>query len=400
MRRSARRSSSIVRTPSRHAAFSSSPTPSSTRPARAIISISWSVLRLIMLRYHTSPPAVDGPQDPRPDLVDVAGAVHVAHDVLPPVVREHRQRLLQVDADPLARRLRTVVLPHHELGAVHIAQVVVLGRVQLRVVRAPALGARQPPRHPADQHLRRHLDEDHVVHPPIHRLQHLVQRGGLGHRAREAVEEDAALGVGLVEAALDHLQRRVVRHQVAALQILVHLLAQRGLRLDLGAEQVPRRDLRDAEVLRQERGLRTLAAPGRAEQGHVQRRRTCDSLSPLRRGRRSVPRPPHYRMNPRYCRITSCVSSCFMVSSATPTTISRAVPPRYIWFCGICVTRAAPSGSTTVIRPRKIAPANVTRFITVARYSAVGRPGLMPGMKLEYRRKLSATSFTSNVTAV
>ena len=40
----------------------------------------------------------------------------------------------------------------------------------------------------------------------------------------------------------------------------------------------------------------------------------------------------------------SWVSSCFMVSRATPTTISSAVPPRYIWFCGMFVNLAAPRG--------------------------------------------------------
>src|SRR5215472_17864252 len=110
MRRSARRSSSIVRTPWRHAPLSSSTTAASTRPARAIISISWSVLRLIM--SFPSPAVCDGPQDPLPDLVDGAGAVHVGDHVLLPVVRQDRQRLLQVHADPPARRLGAVVLAH------------------------------------------------------------------------------------------------------------------------------------------------------------------------------------------------------------------------------------------------------------------------------------------------
>src|SRR5215472_7958156 len=102
MRRSARRSSSIVLTPTRQAPLSSSTTPSSTRPARATISISWSVLRLIMSAPSL---AVDGPQDPRPDLVDRARAVDVGDHVLLTVVRQHWQRLLQVHADPPPRGL-------------------------------------------------------------------------------------------------------------------------------------------------------------------------------------------------------------------------------------------------------------------------------------------------------
>jgi hypothetical protein len=98
--------------------------------------------------------------------------------------------------------------------------------------------------------------------------------------------------------------------------------------------------------------------------------------------------------------MTSCVCSCFMVSSATPTTIRIAVPPRYICWCGMPEIFAVPMGRITVMKPRKHAPTNVTRFITACRYSAVGRPGRMPGMKLEYLFRLSATSFTSNVIAV
>src|SRR5215472_576740 len=368
MRRSARRSSSIVRTPTRQAALSSSTTDASTRPARAIISISWSVLRLIM--SFPSPATRDGPQDPLPDLVDAARAVHVGDHVLLAIVREHRERLLQVHADAPARGLRPVVLAHDQLGAVDVAQRVAVRRSELGMVRSPAVRTGQTAGHPAHQHLGRDLDEDHAVHAPAHRRQHVVQLRRLRHGAREAVEQHAAPRVRLLQAAPHQLQRDVVRHKVAVVQEALRLPSQRGVRLDLGPKEVAGRDLRDAEVLRQEARLGALAAPRGTEQGQVQWVRACDS------------RPP-YLMNPRYWRMISCVSSCFMVSSATPTTMSSAVPPRYIWFCGMLVTRAAPSGSTTVMRPRKIAPANVTRFMTAARYSAVGLPGLMPGMKLE-----------------
>src|SRR5690348_14328138 len=102
----------MVRTPSPHALRSPSTTSASTRPARAIISISWSVLRLIM---PTATPAGDGPEEPGPDLFDAARAVHVADDMLLPVVRQDRQGLLEVHGDSPPRRLGTVVLAHHEL---------------------------------------------------------------------------------------------------------------------------------------------------------------------------------------------------------------------------------------------------------------------------------------------
>src|SRR5215472_11331825 len=129
MRRSARRSSSIVRTPTRQAPLSSSTTDASTRPARAIISISWSVLRLIM--SFPSPATRDGPQDPLPDLVDAARAVDVGDHALLAVVRKHRERLLQVHTDAPARGLRPVVLSHDQLGPVDVAERVVLRRSSL-----------------------------------------------------------------------------------------------------------------------------------------------------------------------------------------------------------------------------------------------------------------------------
>ena len=72
----------------------------------------------------------------------------------------------------------------------------------------------------------------------------------------------------------------------------------------------------------------------------------------------------HYRMKPRYRRITSCVCSCFMVSRATPTTIRIAVPARYICWCGMPEILAVAMGRITLMKPRKQAPAKVTRFIT------------------------------------
>src|SRR5262249_23493736 len=99
-----------------------------------------------------------------------------------------------------------------------------------------------------------------------------------------------------------------VRYQLAAIYVLLHLAAEIGAPLDLGSEQVTGRNLWNAQVLNEEARLCAFSAARWPEQGQVQ------------------------RMNPRYWRMTSWVSSCFIVSSATPTTMSRAVPPRYIWF--------------------------------------------------------------------
>src|SRR3989475_5579580 len=101
--------------------------------------------------------------------------------------------------------------------------------------------------------------------------------------------------------------------------------------------------MRDAKARSQHVRLGALAAPGRAVQQQV------------------------HLMKPRYCRITSCVCSCFIVSSATPTTIRIAVPPRYIDWCGMPEMEEVAIGRMTVMKPRKHAPAKVTRFMTEAR---------------------------------
>ena len=57
------------------------------------------------------------------------------------------------------------------------------------------------------------------------------------------------------------------------------------------------------------------------------------------------------------------------------------------------------SGSTA-ISARKIAPGSVMRDSTRSMYSAVLRPGRMPGTKPPYFRMFSARSFGFSTTAV
>ena len=83
-----------------------------------------------------------------------------------------------------------------------------------------------------------------------------------------------------------------------------HLLAEIRSRGDLVAEHLSRAHMGQGEALGDDRCLCALAAAGWSEEDGDQ------------------------RMKPLYWRMNSCVSICFMVSSATPTTMSIAVPPR------------------------------------------------------------------------
>ena len=47
----------------------------------------------------------------------------------------------------------------------------------------------------------------------------LVQRGGLRHGAREAVEQEAVGGVGLGQPVADHVDGDLVRHELAGVHV-------------------------------------------------------------------------------------------------------------------------------------------------------------------------------------
>ena len=70
--------------------------------------------------------------------------------------------------------------------------------------------------------------------------------------------------------------------------------------------------------------------------------------------------------------------------------ISRLTPLNGNWLA----TPSAPSATSgnSAITPRYTEPGAVSLLSTYWRYSAVGRPGLMPGMNPPYFFMLSATS--------
>ena len=88
---------------------------------------------------------------------------------------------------------------------------------------------------------------------------------GLAEGAREAVEHVARLAVVLLQAVLDQADDDVVGHEAAGIHDLLGLEAQRGARLHRGAQHVAGRDLRNAELLLDEVGLRTLAGARRSQ---------------------------------------------------------------------------------------------------------------------------------------
>ena len=104
------------------------------------------------------------------------------------------------------------------------------------------------------------LEQQHVLEATAHGRQHAVERLGLHHGAGEAVEQEARLAVGPAQPLVDHAVDQLVGHQLAGVGVRLELLAQGAALADGGADDVTRRDLRDAELLDDGLGLRALAS--------------------------------------------------------------------------------------------------------------------------------------------
>jgi hypothetical protein len=91
-------------------------------------------------------------------------------------------------------------------------------------------------------------------------------RSCLRHGAREAVEDEAALGVGLVEAIADHIHGCCVGNQIACVDKAPRLNTQWRLVAKVAPEQITGGDVRDVQPLGQPLRLGSLARSGRPNQ--------------------------------------------------------------------------------------------------------------------------------------
>ena len=118
----------------------------------------------------------------------------------------------------------------------------------------------------ADQLFRVDLQFDRGIERQALAGQHLVERLGLLHGARKAVEDETVLRVGLVDAVIDDADHDLVGDERAGLHHRLGLQPDRRLRLDGGAQHVAGRELRNAVLLGEPRRLRAFAGAGRPEQ--------------------------------------------------------------------------------------------------------------------------------------
>ena len=138
-----------------------------------------------------------------------------------------------------------VVFALDDLSPAPVAGPVVPGRRVDAVVGA-AVDADPPAGQPLEHDVGRHLDVDHQVDAPG--TEHAVERLGLLHVARVAVQEKAALRVVLGQPLADQPVHDVVGHQLTGVHELFGLPAELGARLGGRTEDLARRDVRDHVV--------------------------------------------------------------------------------------------------------------------------------------------------------
>ena len=118
----------------------------------------------------------------------------------------------------------------------------------------------------AHELLNRDLDRDHPLDLLAAGREGRVQGLRLRDGAREAIEDRAARRGRLRQLVHEHLDRDVVRYQVAALHVGAGLLAELSAVAQRLAEQVARGDVRQAQLLAEGRRLGPLPRADRADQ--------------------------------------------------------------------------------------------------------------------------------------
>ena len=175
-----------------------------------------------------------------------------------------------VDLQAVLDRLGLVVVALDQPRAVLVADALVLRRVEVHVVEVAVLDADPPAGEPADHLLVGGVQQQRGGETAVALRQSPVEHVRLPARAREAVEDEAVGGLRGVDPLHDHVADQVVRHQVAAVHVLLGLAPQLGAVLHGGAQDVAGRVVGQVEVVDQALCLGALAGAGRSQQYQVQ----------------------------------------------------------------------------------------------------------------------------------
>ena len=147
---------------------------------------------------------------------------------------------------------------------------VVLGRVELDVVDVAVASRRAGRRCAARTVVVGRVDQQHRGQPAAAALERVVERVGLGDRAREAVEQEAVVAL-LLDLARGSSRSRARRAPARRCPCTPSPSCPSSVLVGpVLAQHVAGGDVGQAEVLAQARGLRALAGAGRAEEDEVQ----------------------------------------------------------------------------------------------------------------------------------
>jgi hypothetical protein len=119
---------------------------------------------------------------------------------------------------------------------------------------------------PSDELVDRDIDRDGSIDTGAALGQRDVERGRLAGRPRKAVEDRAAVRVGLGEAVEEDPDDRLVGHEAAIAHRGVDLATELGPGGDDRPQQIAGGQNGHSEVPRQDRRLRPLPGPGRTKQ--------------------------------------------------------------------------------------------------------------------------------------
>ena len=183
--------------------------------------------------------AVKDGEQALPDLAGLLAGINSLPDAGVLVVANDGGGLLVVGRKTLLKRLGVVIRALDEGLAGGVVGHGHLGGVEDLVVRAARGGVDETASDAGDEQGIIDLQLNGVLQGLVALAQHGVEALGLGHGAREAVEDKAALALGvLVQLLLDHANNDVVADEAAVVHDLLGLKTEGGLLGDLGSEHV------------------------------------------------------------------------------------------------------------------------------------------------------------------
>ena len=191
----------------------------------------------------------------------------------PAVIIDQRSGLLVINLKTVSYRLLIVVGAPHELARpADVANSRLLRLREFVVIALAAFGAGVAPGDPLHQCLivDPHLDDRIELEALV--LEHPVKRLSLCFVAREPIQDEALLDVGLVQPLSDDRHYDVVGDEIATVHDRLGLLAHLGSRGDRAPQHVASRELLVAPFVLKQFRLGTLSGARRSEKYQIHRR--------------------------------------------------------------------------------------------------------------------------------